>query len=194
MKKMLALIDDNEIMLVESTERGLCFNYVEIAKADDTIRNYDYMYDRYEGLVDCLGKDDIINLCDNYDCAPFRLVDALTEDAMEDEEIAMDELDCSLYPEIMKVNNTDYIFISNGCGSIDYFVKKLNMTADDELYKQILEYEKLEYGNKEVLREIERKLNWLDDQETLEKFVNLIEEKEEEEDYERQKSINGSTK
>lgn len=178
MKKMLALINDKEIMLVESTERGLCFDYVEIVKADDTIRNYDYMYDRYEGLVDCLGKDNIINLCDNYDCAPFRLVDALTEDAIEDEWKAMDELDCSLYPEIMTVNGTNYIFISNGCGSIEYFVDKVNMTANDELYEQILKYEKSEEKGKNLLKEIEKKIIWLDDQETFEKFVTFMEGEE----------------
>lgn len=176
MVKMLALINDDEIMLVESTSRGLSFDYVEMVEAEDTIYNYDYMYDRYDDLFDCLGREDLVRLCDEYDCLPSKLVDALTEEAIDNEEMAMEELDCSLYPEIMTANDTDYVFLSNGCGSIEYFVDKVNMTADDELYKQILEYEKAEEKDDKLLAEIEKKIDKLDDQETFEKFVAFMTE------------------
>lgn len=178
MKKMLALInDDEEIMLVENTNRGLSFDYVKIAKADDTIYNYNYMHNRYDDLFICLGKDNLIRLCDEYNCLPSKLVDALTKEAVDNQEMAMEELECSLYPEIMTVNDTDYIFISRGCGSIEYFVDKVNMTANDELYEQILKYKKAKEKDDKLLAEIEKKIDKLDDQETFEKFVTFTTEK-----------------
>ena len=137
-------------------DEDLDFNYAYLEEADSTIRNYDYMYEHYDAMRDELDPKFILNLCDEYECPPSELPGILAAEAIEDEIKAMDELDCSLYPEILNIDGIDYIFVSAGFGSLDnnLVLDKTILTTDktqtllnDNLLKE-------KFDNKEILREL----------------------------------------
>lgn len=122
MKKIIGFTKDNEIIVADVSFKrigsnkepyfSVSFDLSKIAKADDTIRDYDYMYNYFEDIRHSYDPESILNWCDEYDCPPSELADKMTEEAINDYEIAMETLDCSLYPEIMDFDGEDYILRS----------------------------------------------------------------------------------
>lgn len=130
MQKIIGLTKDYEIVVADvrydkvgsnpGRDVGVSFDLSEIKKADDTIRNADYMKDYYDGILDNYSSDGIIGLCNEYSCAPYQLADKIVE-CINDEpdEVLMELLDCSLYPEIVNVDGEDYIFVARSGGQHD---------------------------------------------------------------------------
>ena len=148
MKKIIGFTVDNEIIVAEvSFERvgsnkepyfSACFDLSKIVKADDTIRDYEYMHDYFEDVRYSYDPETILNLCDKYDCPPADLADLMTDEAINDDNIGMETLDCSLYPELIEVDGKDYIFISTSCGQHDTR-DEVEEFVDKKLYDDIHE-------------------------------------------------------
>lgn len=62
----------------------------------------------------------------------------------------MEELDCSLYPEILNIDGIDYIFVS--AGPLDLYQTILTIDETQNLLNENLPKEKLD--NKEILRKL----------------------------------------
>lgn len=130
MQKIIGLTKDYEIVVADvrydkvgsnpGRDVGVSFDLSEIKRADDTIRDTNYMKDYYEGVLDCYSADGIIALCNEYSCAPYQLADKIVE-CINDEpdEDLMYLLDCSLYPEMIDVDGEDYIFVARSGGQHD---------------------------------------------------------------------------
>lgn len=146
MKKVIGFTSDNEIIVAEvSFERvgsnkepyfSACFNLSKIAKADDTIRDYDYMYNYFEDIRYSFDSETVLVLCDKYECPPSELADLMTDEAINDDNIGMETLDCSLYPEILDIDGKEYIFISTSCGQHDTR-EEVDKFVDKQLYDDI---------------------------------------------------------
>ena len=194
MKKIIGFTSNNEIIVADvSFERvgnnkepyfSACFDLSKIAKADETIRNYDYMYNYFEDVRYSYDPEYVLDLCDKYNCPPSELAELMTDEAINDDNIGMETLDCSLYPEIIEVDGEDYIFISTSCGQhdtrdeVDDFVdKKLyddihilwdnyhlkNIEGNEEamnLYKSVLDRMR-EIDEEEVIVDYFRKSNFV---------------------------------
>lgn len=128
------------------------FNYAYLEEADSTIRSYDYMYEHYDAMKDECDPKFVLNLCDEYGCPPSELPAILAAEAIEDETKAMEELDCSLYPEILNIDGIDYIFISAGFGPLDLYQTILTIDETQNLLNENPPKEKLD--NKEILRKL----------------------------------------
>lgn len=148
MKKIIGFTKDNKIIMAEvSFERvgnnqapyfSVRFDLSEIAKAKDTIKDYDYMYAFFEDITEIHNPEYILDLCDEYECSPSELADLMTDEAINDYDVAMDTVDCSLYPEILDVDGEEYIFISSSCGQHDTR-DEVEEFVDEKLYNDIHE-------------------------------------------------------
>ena len=148
MKKIIGFTADNEIIVADvNFERvgsnkephfSVCFDLSKIAKVDDTIRDYDYMYGYFEDLRYSYDPESVLNWCDEYDCPPSELADKMTDEAINNDNIGMETLDCSLYPELIEVDGEDYIFISTSCGQHDTR-DEVEEFVDKKLYDDIHE-------------------------------------------------------
>lgn len=146
MEKIIGFTRDNEIIVADvSFERvgnnpepdfTVSFDLSEIKKADDTIRDYDYMYNYFEDIRHSYDPESVLNWCDEFDCPPSDLADKMTVDAINNDIIGMETLDCSLYPEIIEVDEKDYIFVSTSCGQHDTR-DEVEEFVDKKLYDDI---------------------------------------------------------
>ena len=130
MQKIIGLTKDYEIVVADvrydktgsnpGRDVGVSFDLSEIKRADATIRDAEFMEEYYEGIVDGLSADGIIGLCNEYNCPPYQLADKIVE-CINDEpdEVLMELLDCSLYPEMVNVDGEDYIFVASAFGQHD---------------------------------------------------------------------------
>ena len=125
MKKVIGFTKNNEIIVAELTFEkignnkelylSICLDLSKIAKTKNTIKDYDYMYPFFEDVEDLYSSENIFDLCDEYECDSSELADLMTDEAINDYDVAMDTVDCSLYSEILDVDGEEYIFISSSC-------------------------------------------------------------------------------
>ena len=148
MKKVIGFTKNNEIIVAELTFEkignnkelylSICLDLSKIAKTKNTIKDYDYMYPFFEDVEDLYSPENISDLCDEYECDSSELADLMTDEAINDYDVAMDTVDCSLYPEILDVDGEEYIFISSSCSQHDTR-DEVEEFVDEELYNDIHE-------------------------------------------------------
>lgn len=191
MQKIIGFTKDFEIVVADvrydktgsnpGRDVGVSFDLSEIKRADDTIRDVDYMKDYYEGVLDNYSADGIIALCNEYDCPPYMLAEKIVEciNDKPDEEL-MELLDCSLYPEMINVDGEDYIFVASSFGQHDTRKgDKMLEIVDQALYDDI-HYFWDAYHLKNIDDDLEAiklyesiiaRMDELDDEETVAGFV-----------------------
>ena len=118
---LLGATEDREIVFGEFgiiTRNGYpeftaSFNIVSPFTADDLEDGAEY----YQHLLDdCYSDEDKYRMCEEYNCRPSELAEHLADENGTDPQ---DMRDCSLYPEIIDVDGTDWYFDSVGCGQHD---------------------------------------------------------------------------
>ena len=125
--------------------------------------------DYYERLIDeCYGEKEKCDLCEMYDCRPSELAELLARDHGSD---VQDIVDCSLYPNIIDVDGTDYYFESGSCGQHDTREDGMDEYVNEEAYNLLHEL-----WDKYHLKAIDE-----DGIKQLQKVVELLEEADEEE-------------
>jgi hypothetical protein len=120
-KVLLGATKDGEIVFgeFEITNRN---KYPEFTASFDTVRPFtaddlEDAEDYYESLLDdCYDDAAKYKLCEQYDCSPSELAENMANENGSD---PMNIRDCSLYPEIIDVDGTDYYFESGSCGQHD---------------------------------------------------------------------------
>ena len=182
MEKVLGITKDNEILQIKVENNGyasVCFSFSEIRKADETIRNKEYMLSSYEELVDCFSKSFLYAQCDEYDCPPSKLPEIYFEEEKKDDKRLMKNLDCSYIPKVLNVDGVDYIFLAMDGGQADPREKSLLDIVDVKLYTDILNYwdnyhlKKID-DNKEALElynSIVERMKDLDDEEIISNYI-----------------------
>lgn len=118
-KYLLGANTDKELVFAEMeiTNRN---GYPEFTASFDCVRPFTEdevnVTEYYESLVDEMDAKWKWEQCERYDCKPSELAECLADDNGDE---VMDIKDCSLYPEIITVDDTDYYFESGSCGQHD---------------------------------------------------------------------------
>lgn len=100
----------------------------------DRLDKHDYA----ESYIECFDKESLYDMCEEYECSPQDLPDCITEE-MDIQEL----IDCSLYPDTIKVDGEDWMFESGSCGQHDLRGEMevyINKEAFDSLIKLWDEY------------------------------------------------------
>ena len=106
---------DNELVFADISIRenkifSASFSIVTPSKIDN-----EYLYERFSSIMEDLPKEELYNLCEQYNCSPSNLIDELFYYSSVE-----DILDISLFPEQVEINNGDtWVFESAACGQID---------------------------------------------------------------------------
>lgn len=186
MEKVLGITKDNEILQIKVENDGyasVCFSFSEIKRADETIRNKEYMLSSYEELVDCFSKSFLYAQCDEYDCPPSKLPEKMYEEDKKDDKRLLEHLDCSYIPKILNVDDTEYVFLAMDGGQADPREKEILDIVDVKLYTDILNYwdnyhlKKID-DNKEALElynSIVERMKDLDDEEIISSYIRKFE-------------------
>lgn len=125
--------------------------------------------DYYDRLIDeCYGAKEKCDLYEMYDCRPSELAEFLARDHGSD---IQDIVDCSLYPNIIDVDGTDYYFESGSCGQHDTREDGMDEYVSEEAYYLIHEL-----WDKYHLKPIDE-----DGIKQMQRVVELLEEVDEEE-------------
>ncbi len=119
-------------ILLGATEDGtIVFANVEIRERNgefsasfDEVRPVEvtdeYLRERVEVMLECMSKDELLNMLEDYDCRPSELVDYFMRDQLWNYGVE-GILDISLYPESFSIEGYDdeIYFESESCGQHD---------------------------------------------------------------------------
>lgn len=105
---------DNELVFANISIRenktfSVSFSLVTPSKIDN-----EYLYERFASLMEELPKEDLYDLCVQYNCTPSNLIDEMFYYTTVEE-----ILDLSLFPEQIEVNKDEWVFESAGVGQIE---------------------------------------------------------------------------
>lgn len=143
---LVGITNDNEVAFMEvevrnrnydeesSLEFSASFNCVMpfIVEDSDGIEYAEHL------LNDCYTDKDKYDLCERFNCKLSDLAEALADD-MEIRTNA-DERDCSLYPNRIMVDDTEYAFESMGCGQHDIMKSGLKECVNTQAFMKLYEY------------------------------------------------------
>lgn len=169
-KYLLGATEDREIVFgnFEITTRN---GYPEFTASFDCVRPFEgNEYDLeayYEDWCDCMDKEYLYDLCENNRCSPQDLPKVLANECCD----VRDALDCSLYPEVIDIDGTDWYFESSSCGQCDTRKYGMDEYVNQEAYNLLHELWD-EYHLKKVGDDVVEKVN---------KIIDMLEEVDEEE-------------
>ena len=98
-----------------------------------TIIDNEYLLERFTSLMEDLPKEDLYDLCVQYNVAPSNLIDEMFYYATPEE-----ILDLSVFPEQVEINGDNFIFESAGCGQIETR-NVMSEYIDKDAYMRLME-------------------------------------------------------
>ena len=136
-----------------------------------TIIDTSYLYERFTSLIEDLPKEDLYDLCEQYNVAPSNLIDTLFAYTTPDE-----ILDLSLFPEQIEVNGDEWVFESAGCGQVETRNLMSEYIDKDAYYKLMTLWDNyhLQPVDDDTIRELEtiiEKLNEVDQMEWIQDYI-----------------------
>ena len=136
-KYLLGATKDKEFVFGEfevTTRNG----YSEFTASFETVRPFTAnevdVKDYYENLIDEMDDKWLVQTLKQYDCSFSELAENLANDNGEIQDVR----DCSLYSEIIEVNNIDWYFESGTCGQHDTR-EEMDIIINKEIYNKIHE-------------------------------------------------------
>lgn len=191
MKKefLIGFTKDYEIIVAElelrdqnfENEFSASFSTSSIMNADNTVYNEDFVYEYVENMLDGYDKEYRYELCERYDCTPHDLCQELTDRYIESPEELMDYLDCSLYPDIIENQDSNYLFRAEACGQHDTR-DDLLYAIDNDLYNDIhylwdsYHLKQLDEKGLELYNSIIERASKIDEEEEIKKFIDEYKE------------------
>jgi hypothetical protein len=175
-KYLLGATKDSEIVFgeLEITTRN---GYPELTASFDTVRPFtadSYSpLSYYESLIDEMDKAWKYDQCEHYDCSPSELAGRMADDAGDD---PRDTMDCSLYPEEIDVDGTNWYFESSSGGQHDArddMAVYTNKDAYDRIHALWDEYH-LKHVDEDVVKEadaIRAALEGIDEEEWIADYI-----------------------
>lgn len=149
-KYLLGATTDKEIVFAEfSVEHPRYWSKEKGHYTDETVKKFSASFDcvrpfegsdydleeYYENWCDCMDKECLYDLCERYWCSPQDLPGKLADECCD----VRDALDCSLYPEIIDVDGTDWYFESGSCGQHDTREDGMDEYVNEEAYNLLHE-------------------------------------------------------
>lgn len=168
---LLGATELNEIVFANITIRENKTFSVSFSLVIPTIIDNEYLYERFTSLVDSLPKEDLYDLCVQYNVAPSNLIDEMFAYASVEE-----ILDISTFPEEVEVNNDIWMFESAGCGQHETRNVMSEYIDKDAYYKLMTLWDNyhLQPVDDDTIQEVEtiiEKLNEVDAMEFIEDYI-----------------------
>lgn len=177
-KYLLGATIDKEIVFAEfgiTTRNG----YPEFSASFDCVEPFTEdevdAEEYYQDFVEQMDAKWKWETCERYDLAPSELVQWLMDNEGSDPQSVRD---CSLYPEIITVNEKDYYFESSSCGQHDTR-GEMEIYTSQNLYDRIhFLWDKchLKEVNQEVIDEVEQIQNSfadIDEEEWIRDYIRI---------------------
>ena len=130
---LLGATELNELVFADITIRENRTFSVSFSLVIPTIIDNEYLYERFASLMDSLSKEDLYDLCEQYNVAPCQLIDEMFYYATAEE-----ILDLSLFPEQIEVKGDEWVFESAGCGQVETR-NTMNEYIDKDAYMRLME-------------------------------------------------------
>ena len=162
---------DNELVFADINIRENRTFSVSFSLVTPTIIDTSYLYERFTSLMDSLSKEDLYDLCVQYNVAPSNLIDEMFA------YISVEEvLDISTFPEEVEINNDIWMFESVGVGQIETR-NVMSEYIDKDAYMRLMELwdnYHLQTIDDDIVKEVEtiiEKLNEVDQMEWIQDYI-----------------------
>ena len=162
---------DNELVFADINIRENRTFSVSFSLVTPTIIDTSYLYERFTSLMDSLSKEDLYDLCVQYNVAPSNLIDEMFA------YISVEEvLDISTFPEEVEINNDIWMFESVGVGQIETR-NVMSEYIDKDAYMRLMELwdnYHLQTIDDDTIQEVEtiiEKLNEVDQMEWIQDYI-----------------------
>ena len=161
----------NELVFANISIRENKTFSVSFSLVAPTIIDNEYLYERFTSIMEELSKSELYDLCEQYNCSPNELIDAMFY-YITKEEI----LDLSLFPEQIEVNGDEWVFESAGCGQVETR-NTMYEYIDKDAYMRLMELWNnyhLQTIDDDTIQEVEKiieKLNKVDQMEWIENYI-----------------------
>ena len=164
---------DNELVFADISIRenktfSASFSLVTPTKIDTS-----YLYERFTSLMEELSKSELYDLCEQYDCSPFKLIDEMFYYTSVDE-----ILDLSLFPEQVEINGDEWVFESSSCGQINTR-SLMSEYIDEDSYMRLMTIWQdfhLKQIDDDTIKEVEMIIEQLNEVDQIEWIENYIKE------------------
>lgn len=168
---LLGATELNELVFANITIRENKTFSVSFNLVTPTIIDNDYLYERFTSLMDSLPKEDLYDLCVQYNVAPSNLIDEMFAYASVE-----DILDISTFPEEVEINNDIWMFESVGVGQIETR-NTMSEYIDEDCYMRLMELwdtYHLQTIDDNTIKEVEtiiKKLNEVDQMKFIQDYI-----------------------
>ena len=154
------------INIRENKTLSISFSLVTPTKIDN-----EYLYECFANLMEELSKEDLYDLCVQYNCPPSNLINEMFYYATPEE-----ILDLSAFPEQVEVKGDEWVFESVGCGQCETR-NVMSEYIDKESYMRLMELwdnYHLQSIDDDIIKEVEiivKKLNEVDQMEFIQDYI-----------------------
>ena len=168
---LLGATELNELVFADINVRenktfSVSFSLVTPSKIDN-----EYLYEQFASIMEDLPKEDLYDLCVQYNVAPSNLIDELFY-YTSTEQI----LDLSLFPEQIEVKGDEWVFESAGCGQVETR-NTMCEYIDKDCYMRLMELwdnyhlQTIDDDTIQEVKTIIEKLNDVDQMEWIEDYI-----------------------
>ena len=167
---LLGTTVDNEIVFANITVRenkfSASFSLVTPTKIDNS-----YLYDVFSSLMDSYSKEQLYDLCEQYNVTPNNLIDEMFYYTTPEE-----ILDLSLFPKEVELNGDEWVFESSTCGQVETRGLMDKCVNEDAYYKLMTLWQDfhLKQIDDDTIKEVEtiiEQLNEVDQMEWIEDYI-----------------------
>ena len=168
---LLGATELNEIVFANINIRENKTLSISFSLVTPTIIDNEYLFEMFTNMIEDLPKEDLYDLCVQYNCPPSNLINEMFYYATPEE-----ILDLSLFPEQIEVNGDEWIFESAGCGQVETR-NVMSEYIDKDAYMRFMELwdnYHLQPVDDDTVKEVEtiiEKLNEVDQMEFIQDYI-----------------------
>lgn len=162
---------DNELVFANINVRENKTLSISFGLVTPTIIDNEYLYERFASLMDSLSKEDLYDLCVQYNVAPSNLIDEMFAYASVE-----DIIDISTFPEQVEINGDEWVFESSSCGQCETR-NVMSEYIDKDAYMRLMtlwDNYHLQTIDDDTIKEVEtiiEKLNEVDQMEFIQDYI-----------------------
>ena len=162
---------DNEIVFANINIRENKTLSISFSLVTPTIIDNEYLFEMFTNMIEDLPKEDLYDLCVQYNCPPSNLINEMFYYASVEE-----VLDISTFPEQIEINGDEWVFESAGVGQIETRNVMSEYLDKDAYYKLMTLWHAyhLQTIDDYIIKEVEtiiEKLNEIDQMQWIKDFI-----------------------
>ena len=168
---LLGATELNELVFANINIRENKTLSISFSLVTPTIIDNEYLFEMFTNMIEDLPKEDLYDLCVQYNCPPSNLINEMFYYASVDE-----VLDISTFPEQIEINGDEWVFESAGVGQIETRNVMSEYLDKDAYYKLMTLWHAyhLQTIDDYIIKEVEtiiEKLNEIDQMQWIKDFI-----------------------